>query len=220
MTLEDALGPLNEVERVHAPQHLFVAGDLSLLRRKPKVAIVGSRRATQDGVRRAARLARILVEHGAVVVSGLARGIDTAVHRATMDAGGRTIGVIGTSLDQVYPRENEALQREIAAKHALLSQFPPDHPTRPANFPMRNRTMALLCDASVIVEAAGTSGSLSQGWEALRLGRTLFLMASIVERTDLSWPKTMIEYGAEVLRDPVDLLEALPLGEDLPVVSF
>ena len=80
--------------------------------------------------------------------------------------------------------------------------------------------MALLCDASVIVEASETSGSLSQGWEALRLGRTLFLMASIVERTDLSWPKTMIEYGTEVLRDPVDLLEALPLGEELPVVSF
>jgi DNA processing protein len=220
MTPEDALGPLNEVERVHAPHQLFVAGDLSLLRRKPKVALVGSRQATEDGVRRAARLARILVEHGAVVVSGLARGIDTAAHRATMDVGGRTIGVIGTSLDQVFPRENASLQREIGTKHALLSQFPPDHPTRPANFPMRNRTMALLCDATVIVEAGETSGSLSQGWETLRLGRALFLMASIVERTDLGWPKAMMEYGAEVLRDPVDLLEALPLGEDLPAVSF
>jgi DNA processing protein len=128
--------------------------------------------------------------------------------------------VIGTPLDRSYPRENAPLQREIAERHALVTQFPSDFPIRPANFPMRNRTMALICDASVIVEAGETSGSLSQGWEALRLGRALFLMASIVERTDLDWPRKMMEYGAEVLRDPDDLLEVLPVGEHLPAVSF
>ncbi|MBE3133724.1 MAG: DNA-protecting protein DprA [Acidobacteria bacterium] len=220
MAPEEVLGPLNEVEQVHAPKQLFVAGDVTLLKRRPKVAIVGSRHATEDGLRRTARLARALVERGAVVVSGLARGVDTAAHRAAMQAGGKTIAVIGTPLNQVYPRENAPLQREIAANHALVSQFPPGHPIRPANFPLRNRTMALICDASVIVEAGETSGSLSQGWEALRLGRALFLMASIVERPGLTWPKKMMEYGAEILRDPEELLEVLPLGDELPAVSF
>lgn len=217
---EEFLGPLNGVEHVHAPSQLFVAGDASLLRRKPKVAIVGSRRPTEDGIRRARRLARFLVEHDAVVVSGLARGIDTAAHTATIDAGGRTIAVIGTPLSQSYPRENASLQAAIAQRHAVVSQFAEQSPTRPANFPMRNRTMALICDATVIVEAGETSGSISQGWEALRLGRALFLMASIVGREDLTWPRKMLEYGADVLREPEDLLEALPFGEHLPAVSF
>jgi DNA processing protein len=217
---EEVLGPLNDAEQVHAPKQLFVAGDVTLLKRRPKVAIVGSRQGTEDGLRRAARLAKVLVEHGVVVVSGLARGVDTAAHRAAIQAGGRTIAVIGTPLNQVYPRENASLQREIAAKHAVVSQFPQGHPIRPANFPLRNRTMALICDASVIVEAGETSGSLSQGWEALRLGRALFLMASIVERPGLKWPQKMMEYGAEILRDPEALLEVLPFGEELPAVSF
>jgi DNA processing protein len=220
MTAEELLGPLNDVERVHAPKELFVAGDSSLLRRKPKVSIVGSRHATDDGTRRAYRLARILVEHDAVVVSGLALGIDTAAHQATIGAGGRTVAVIGTPITESYPRVNAALQHVIATRHALVSQFPAGYLTRPANFPMRNRTMALICDATVIVEAGETSGSISQGWEALRLGRALFLMASIVDRTDLTWPRKMMEYGADVLRDPEDLLEALPFGEYLPALSF
>jgi len=220
MTAEELLGPLNDVEHVHAPALLFVAGDASLLRRKPKVAIVGSRQATDEGTRRARRLARVLVEHGAVVVSGLAAGIDTAAHLATLEAGGRTIAVIGTPLNQSYPRANASLQHEIATRHALVTQFPADFPTRPANFPMRNRTMALICDATVIVEGGEKSGSISQGWEALRLGRALFLMASILDRTDLTWPRKMMEYGADVLRDPDDLLEALPFGEHLSAVSF
>src|SRR5450759_80868 len=115
----------------------------------------------------------------------LARGIDTAAHLATIEAGGRTIAVIGTPINQSYPRASAALQQEIARRHGLVTQFPADYPTRPANFPMRNRTMSLICDATVIVEGGEKSDSISQGWEALRLGRALFLMASILDRTDL-----------------------------------
>jgi len=85
---------------------------------------------------------------------------------------------------------------------------------------MRNRTMALLCDASVIVEAGDGSGSLSQGWEALRLGRPLFLMASILERRDLSWPKTMLDYGAMILKNPSELLARLPSRVDDPLSAI
>lgn len=216
-----ALGPLNANEEHNAPRELFLAGDASLLRRRPKVSIVGSRNATPEGIRRAARLARILAENGVVVVSGLAKGIDTAAHRAAMEAGGSTIAVIGTPLDKVYPRENASLQREIAEKHLVVSQFAPGTRTFPSSFPARNRTMALIVDASVIVEAGDTSGSLSQGWEALRLARDLFFMKSILEeRPKLEWPRRMMEYGAQILGDPQELLEALPYGEPLAALSF
>lgn len=217
---EEALGPLNANERLNAPTQLFLAGNAELLRRRPRVSIVGSRDATPEGIRRAARLARILAEHGVIVVSGLAKGIDTAAHRAAMDAGGATIAVIGTPLNKVYPRENADLQREIAAKHLVVSEFAAGTPTFPSSFPKRNRTMALIVDASVIVEAGDTSGSLSQGWEALRLARDLFFMKSILEeRPELEWPRKMMEYGAQVLGDPEDLLEALPYGEPLAALS-
>ena len=111
---------------------------------------------------RAAKLARILAEH-CVVVSGLAEGIDSAAHRAAIDSNGRTIAVFGTPLDECYPRKNADLQAEIASRHLLVSQIAPRTAVRRQNFPIRKRTMALLADASVTVEAGETSGSLSQG---------------------------------------------------------
>jgi DNA processing protein len=216
---EDLLGPLNAEERRHAPEKLFVAGDRSLLVRHPKVSIVGSRQPSDESLRRAARLAKVLVEHDVVVVSGLAKGIDAAAHRSAIAAGGKTIAVIGTPLDKTYPRENAELQHQIAREHLVTSQFPKGYPTMPACFPMRNRTMALIVDASVIVEAGETSGSLSQGWEALRLARLLFIMRSVAERPDLRWPREMMRYGALVLNEPEELLEALPYGDPSALLS-
>ncbi|MEK6607340.1 MAG: DNA-processing protein DprA [Myxococcota bacterium] len=206
----DLVGPLNEVERKNAPDQLFVAGDPALLRRVPRVAIIGSRGALEDGLRRAGRLARLLTQRDAIVVSGLAAGIDTAALEASIAAGGRVVGVIGTPLDEVYPKENAALQLRMMREHLVVSQFPQGHPVSRTNFPRRNRTMALLVHASVIVEAGDTSGALSQGWEALRLGRPLFLMKSLVDRADLSWPREMLDYGAVVLTRPEELLDSLP----------
>lgn len=208
----DLLGPLNAVEQQHAPEWLYVDGDTALLRVIPRVSIVGTREASTDGLKRASRLARELVAEGVVIVSGLAKGIDTAAHRATLDAGGRTIAVLGTGLDQSYPRENAALQRQIAERHLVVSQFAPGQPTGRTNFPRRNRTMALLTDATVIVEAAEGSGSLSQGWEALRLGRRLFITRAVAEDPRLLWPREMQKYGAEILTKSADLLDSLPLG--------
>jgi len=219
-TPEQLLGPLNPLEQRHASKHLFVAGHAEWLGERPRVAIVGSRRPSPAGLRRAARLARVLTEHDALVVSGLAEGIDWSAHMAAMTAGGRTIAVIGTALSVAYPTKHWGLQERMMREHLVVSQFAEGYPTTRRNFPMRNRTMALLCDASVIVEAGDGSGSLSQGWEALRLGRPLFLMASILERRDLSWPKTMLDYGAMILKNPSELLARLPSRVDDPLSAI
>lgn len=194
--IEELLGPLNDVEQKNAPKQLFYAGDLSLIEAGPRVSIVGSRKASRHGLNNARGLAAWLVRHGAVVVSGLAEGIDAAAHSGAMDAGGKTIGVIGTPLDKSYPARNRALQSRLMKEHLVLSQFPTDSPVQPKNFPIRNRTMALITHATIIVEAADKSGSLHQGWEALRLGRPLFVPERLMNDPTLSWPKELANYGA------------------------
>jgi len=208
----EILGPLNEVELKHAPRQLYCAGKLALLRLGPRVSVVGSRRASAEGLRRAAALSRALVQHQMTVVSGLAEGIDTVAHLSALEAGGNTIAVIGSPLDVSYPKVNEALQARLAREQLVVSQFEPGRPVLPGNFPIRNRTMALLTDATVIVEAGERSGTVHQGWEALRLGRLLFLLESVARDPRLTWPAKMIHYGAQVLsRDNLEeSLTAIP----------
>jgi DNA processing protein len=208
---EKLLGPLNDVEEKYAPKELFTAGDVSLLQGPPRVAVIGTRRPSGKGLRRADRLARVLIENKSIVVSGLAEGIDTIAHRTAIDKGGRTIAVLGTPLDQVYPKKNCELQQEIMSGHLAISQFAQGWPIQRKNFPQRNRTMALVVDASIIVEAGDGSGTLSQGWEMLRLGRPLFILKSICEDRSLKWPREMLKYGAIPLSDPELLRAALPV---------
>jgi len=213
-TPEELLGPLNDIEAKNAPKELFVAGDVSLLKGPPRVAVIGTRRPTKMGASRAARLTRALVESGAIVVSGLAEGIDTIAHRTAIEKGGRTIAVLGTPLDRVYPKKNYDLQQEIMQNHLAISQFPTRYPIQPKNFPMRNRIMALISHASVIVEAGEGSGTHSQGWETLRLGKPLLILQSVVNNRSLNWPRKMIEYGAIPLAEPDMLLENLPISDN------
>ena len=211
-TAEELLGPLNEVEQKNAPERLFVAGDVSILTRGPRVSVVGSRKASAEGLQRTRSLGRALVKRGIVVVSGLAEGVDTAAHETALAEGGHTVAVIGTPLEKSYPAKNRALQERLMREQLVISQFPSGYPSQPKNFPIRNRTMALITDATVIVEAGEKSGTLHQGWEALRLGRLLFLMESVASDRSLSWPKEMIRYGAQVLsRENLELvLEEMP----------
>ncbi len=215
LTPEELIGPLNDVERVYAPAELFVQGRMELAKRHPRVSIVGSRAATDMGLRRARRIARLLAKNGVVVVSGLATGIDTAAHDAAISSGGDTIGVIGTPLDRAYPKESAVLQERIAKEHLLVSQFPLGSAVHRGNFPQRNRTMALLCEATLIVEAQDRSGSLHQGWEALRLGRALVIMESSAKDERLTWPSEFLKYGAMVLTE--DSLDAF--NEILPPIT-
>jgi DNA processing protein len=217
-TPEQLLGPLNEVEQKNAPERLFAQGDTSLLRGGTRVSIVGARKASPEGLRRARKLAAELVREGVIVVSGLAEGIDTAAHEAAIAAGGRTIAVLGTSLDRTYPAKNRELQRRIMDEHLAISPYAPGSAIYPSNFPYRNRVMALISDATVIVEAGETSGTLHQGWEAIRLGRLLFILKSITE-SELEWPKKMLQYGAQVLTETASITSLLPVEADTGLAS-
>lgn len=197
---EDLLGPLNRFERKHAPEKLFVAGNDRLLRSGRRVSVVGSRKASPDALRRTRKLVKALVKRQITVTSGLAAGVDTAAHKEAIVLGGSTVAVLGTPMDRVYPKENAGLHAEIVRSHAAVSEFPLGTPTRREHFPKRNRTMALLSDATVIVAANSRSGTFHQGWEALRLGRDLLLMESLVS-SSIPEVAELMQYGAQVLSD-------------------
>lgn len=213
---QDILGPLDEVEAKHAPEPLYGLGDLDLLKGTVRVAVVGSRKASELGLKRTAKLVRALVDAEVVAVSGLAEGVDHAAHTTAMRLGGRTIAVLGTPLARAYPKHHRELQDRIGREHLLVSQWAPGADAGKGAFPARNRTMALLSHATVIVEASEGSGTMHQGWEALRLGRPLFVMASAFE-TGMEWPLELEKYGARRLREADDLLSILPLD---PVDAF
>lgn len=211
LPVEELLGrTLNDIEAKYAPELLYIQGSLEIPLPCPKVSIIGTRKPSSKGLADAYSIAKKLSENQIIIVSGLAEGIDTAAHSASIDGGGRTIAVLGTPLNKVYPSKNSKLQQEIMENHLAVSQFPIGCPITRKNFVIRNRTMALISDASVIVEAGDSSGSLHQGWETLRLGRPLFIWKSLLNDSKLDWPKTMIEYGAMELDDPMDVLSAIP----------
>ena len=175
-----------------------------------RVAVVGSRRPTPYGEAVAERLSHDLAATGAIVVSGLARGIDSAAHRGALDADGTTIAVLGTGVDIVYPAENTALAREILDKGgALVSQFPDGTPPRRRHFPMRNWTIAAISDAVVVVEAGEGSGAmitaeaaLSQGSEVMAVPGSVFSPLSV-------GPHQLLRDGAALVQNARDVLAAL-----------
>jgi DNA processing protein len=205
----------------HPVELLYYQGALDLLSSR-SVAVVGARRASEDGIKRAKRLARMLVEHDFTVMSGLAEGIDTAAHTAALEAGGRTIAVIGTPLNAFYPRANLQLQRDIARSYLLISQVPfylysqQDYRKNRFFFPERNKVMSALSEATVIVEASETSGSLTQAEAAIQQGRQLFILNSCFER-GLDWPQKFEAKGAIRVVDGSEILEHLkPVEHDEP----
>lgn len=208
VTVEDLIGPLNELERKRAPKRLWLGGDASIFELGTLVSVVGSRSPSPAGIRRTRRLARELVRRDVVVVSGLARGIDTVAHETAIDCGGSTVAVLATPLDRATPPDNSRLQQRIIRDHAAVTQFPPGAPILKMNFAIRNRTMALLSAATVIVEAGPNSGTRYQGWEALRLGRPLFIPESVVKSADIQWLEELRRNGAEILDDD-DIADAL-----------
>jgi len=180
------------------------------------LAVVGSRKPSDEGVRRAARLAKELVARDFAVVSGLAAGIDKAAHTAALDAGGRTIAVIGTPLGESYPKENAELQAHIAKEQLLVSQVPVlRYKTQPFKtkrfyFPERNATMSALTEGTIIVEAGETSGTLTQARAALYQGRKLFILDNCFKNPEITWPARFEKEGAIRVRDPEDIWKALP----------
>ncbi|MEI5682762.1 MULTISPECIES: DNA-processing protein DprA [unclassified Mesorhizobium] len=188
---------------------IYYAGQISLLKLKC-VSVIGAREVSPEGAARSRRISRELSQAGIVVTSGLAKGVDISAHVGAMDAGGKTIAVIGTPIDKAYPIEHADVQMAIYSNHLLVSQFRPGERTFPSDFPKRNRLMAALTDASVIMEASDTSGTLHQAVECTKLGRWLFIANSVVEDPRLSWPKKFLEYENCVpLREVSDITTRL-----------
>ena len=217
-SVEDLIGPLNEIERKHAPRQLWVVGDPSIFAHGRIASVVGSRHPSPAGVRRTRRLVSELVKRDIAVLSGLALGVDTVAHTTAIQHRGRTIAVLGTPLGEVTPRSNARLQDLIIREHVAVSQFAPGSIVHKWNFAGRNRTMALLSPATVIVEAGEGSGTQHQGWEALRLGRPLYFLESAVGSGDIQWINEQIEYGAEILTDAncAAVLDAIPNRLPIP----
>ncbi|OJW75403.1 MAG: DNA processing protein DprA [Spirosoma sp. 48-14] len=208
------MGVLNEFEKKHAPHKAYYAGNLDLLRSGGRVSVVGSRNPTPNGVRRAMIVSRRLVEKGITIVSGLAEGIDTIAHQTALNYNGKTIAVLGTPLNKPYPKSNQDLFERLANEQLVISQFPSYSPFQPKNFPIRNRTMALISHATIVIEASEKSGTVHQGWEALRLGRQLYLLENLVKERKLSWAEEMMKYGAQLLSQDnfEDLFYSIPSG--------
>ena len=163
ITVEGLLGrSLNDVEKKISPT-MYVKGSIQIPLPRPRVSIVGFRKASPEGLRDSATIAKKLVKKEVVIVSGLAEGIDTAAHEATIATGGRTIAVLGTPMNKTYLLKNFKHQQEIMYNHLAISEFPIGYVTQPKDFVVLNRTMALISDATIIVEAQDTSGSLHQG---------------------------------------------------------
>ncbi len=211
VALESVFRRLNPAELAKAPRSIWACGDTSLLSSGLLVSIVGTREPTAAGRARSARVAKLLVRSGITVISGLARGIDTAAHTTAIERGGTTIAVLGTPLDRYYPPENRALQEEIMRHHLAISMHSPGSRTFKSHFIERNRLMALISDATIIIEAGETSGTISQAWEAIRLGRQLLIPASLADRRhELNWVQQILEYGAEIFSSDNELMDALP----------
>ena len=198
---------------------LYCQGWSDLLAAPRQVAVVGTRAVSEKGIRRTRKLVRMLVERHCTIVSGLGRGVDTAAHEEAIDAGGATIGVIGTPLSDCDTKPHTGLQRRIARDFLLLSPVPVLACRQRAVlgrrtfYPERGRTMATLADATIIVEAGQVSGTLVQAEAALRLGRKLFILNGCFDQPGVTWPARLEALGAIRVRQFEQILDALR-GQD------
>ncbi len=206
--------PLTEIP--DPPGILFVKGRL-LKQDALAVAIVGTRHATAYGLKQAERLAAGLARAGITIVSGLARGIDTAAHRSALNAGGRTLAVLGSGILNVYPHENASLADEIVERGALISESPPRMPPLSGMFPQRNRLITGLSLGVVIVEAAQRSGALISARHAVEQGREVFAVPGRVDSRTSQGCHRLLRDGAKLVESVEDVLEELgPLAAATP----
>lgn len=190
------------------PALLYVKGEFSPEDERA-VAVVGARQASGYGLAICKRLCMDLAERGWCVVSGMARGIDSMAHRGALKGGGRTLAVLGTGLDVIYPAENRELYEEIAASGAVISEFPLGIPPDPGNFPLRNRLISGLALGVVVVEATGKSGSLITARLALEQDRQVFAVPGQVRTPGVAGPHRLIKEGAKLVETVEDIIEEL-----------
>jgi DNA processing protein len=204
----DPAYPMRLAQIKDAPALLYLKGDLNALL-APQLAMVGSRHPTPPGRNTAREFAARLSRQGLTITSGLALGIDAASHEGALDSGGATIAVLGTGLDQIYPRGHRALAERIAASGALVTEFPPHTPPLKSNFPRRNRVISGLSLGLLVVEAARGSGSLISAQLAADQGREVFAIPGSIHNLLARGCHELIRGGAKLVEDSVDILEEL-----------
>jgi DNA processing protein len=217
LTWDEPSYPAHLLEIASPPVVLYAWGSLERSDRHA-AAIVGTRHPTVYGQAVARDLATALAVHGVTVVSGLARGVDSLAHRAALDAGGRTIAVLGSGLDQVYPPEHRGLAEEIAGQGSIVTEYPLGTRPEAGNFPVRNRIVAGLAKALVVVEAGDASGALITAEFAVDQGREVFAVpGSIYSRASRGTNRLLLQ-GATPLVSPEDVLEALAVPTQTPTM--
>ncbi len=194
-----------------SPPVIYVSGEL-LPEDDWAVAVVGTRRITPYGRQVTEQIARTLAHGGVTVVSGLARGVDAVAHRVALDSGGRTLAVLGSGIDRVYPPEHRKLAEEIRSQGALISNYAPGTPPEATNFPPRNRIISGLSRATVVVEAGIQSGALLTAQFAAEQGREVFAVPGSVLAPQSRGANRLIQNGATPLLEPQELLDALDLN--------
>lgn len=210
LTWEDEGYPQRLKEIDQPPPVLYVRGEL-----QPEddwaVAIIGTRRITPYGRQVAEEVASALAVNGVTVISGLARGVDAAAHQAAIKSGGRTLAILGSGVDRIYPPEHRRLAEQIISQGAVLSDYPPGTPPDAANFPPRNRLISGLSLAVVVIEAGKTSGALITAAFAADQGREVFAVPGNIHAPQSQGTNRLIRDGARPLLDPQEVLEALQL---------
>ncbi len=210
LTPQDAEYPPRLMEIYDPPAVLWVRGSVDLLG-WPGIAVVGTRSPTPYGSGMAELLSRDLAQRGLSILSGMARGIDTAAHKGALDAGGRTLAVWGTGLDVVYPKENKKLaEQTVAAGGAIITEFPMGTFPAPQNFPIRNRTLSGISVGVLVVEAAEYSGTRITARCAMEQNRDVFAVPGNVTNKNSWGPNTLIKQGAKLTATWEDVWEDLP----------
>jgi DNA processing protein len=197
---------LKEIDQ--PPPILYIKGELSL-EDEWSVAIVGTRKVTHYGRQVAQEFSRVLADHKITIISGLARGIDGIAHKAAIDAGGRTIAVLGSGVDRIYPAEHRNLAEEICKSGAVVSDYPPGTAPEASNFPPRNRIISGLSRATIVIEAGQTSGALITADFANNQGRNVYAVPGSIYNVQSKGTNKLIQQGAKPLLDIRDVLEDL-----------
>ncbi len=205
ITEKDTIFPQQFKNSNKYPSELYCIGDLNLLQ-SLCVATVGSRKCTAYGRSVARKTAKILAENGITVVSGLARGIDMECHRAVLDAGGKTIAVLGCGIDLCYPRENNKLKEEICEQGLVISEYPKGYKAMPYTFPARNRIIAGISASTVVIEAGYKSGALITAEMAIDAGRLVYAVPGNITSPSSMGTNKLLQDGAMPMVVPEDLL--------------
>lgn len=209
VTIKDIDYPVYLKEIYDPPVVLYIKGEI-IPDDEMMLAVVGARKASSYGINTARNIARQLAEHGITVVSGLARGVDTAAHTGALEGNGRTIAVLGSGINKVYPKENLSLAGKISQTGAVVSEFQIGMDPKPYNFPKRNRIISGLCKGVIVIEAGKYSGSLITARMATEQGREVFSIPGRIDELTSYGTNFLIKNGAKTVVNIEDILEEFP----------